>query len=243
MPRPSPHDYPAQIWYESQSVFGGTRARNAIYNKHDAHVVEYKSSPIGAALRRYRPIHDHESHAQLFYKIVLKRIRDNTMRRGDCLLWIGERVVGAPGIYLGNRRSRHKINAYDVWHRQKGVYRGDAYGWIGTCENETCIEHRRPVSASEFWTELAARRGHNTLHLVGTTRAQRERSHINAELVTEMKRLKREHRIGYKKIAKKMNLKPGTVSAILQGKRWRGVGDEKATPMAMMASQLLGVIA
>ena len=93
MAAPSHALYPGDLWHEAQRVFGGSRAANPLYCKHDAHVSYWKSFKH---LRQYRHRYDDDAHVAVFEKRVKSNLKRMTEKRGECLLWVGSMFNTTP---------------------------------------------------------------------------------------------------------------------------------------------------
>lgn len=235
MPRKAQPSYPAQLWYDARCVLGGSRARNQLYCKHDAHVRVWKH---WAPLRLYQPKYDHEAHVAAFEKRIKAKIRRMTVRKDECLLWVGRMFNNTPRLNVDYRNEQHPIALHQ--RLTNGLHLPPGHLWSrATCNHKDCIVHRVPISTSELKRQIANDVKHRASYIASRVRSGLASSSFTEDQVLEMRRLRGDG-MTYKEISLQLGgINVQSVRYIVTGKRWKHVG-QQANALAFMASQLTG---
>jgi hypothetical protein len=246
MPRKGYASYPAELWYEAQAVFGGTKAKNALYRKHDAHVQVWKS---WAHLRLYQPKYDHEAHVRNWEQRCGRVVNRNSEyapgpMQDRCRIWTNALSKGhtQPTFHLLHKNGT-SYNAITIWQRLRcGVVLPPKMVWgASECGNKSCIHHRYPVTRSEYFTRAAQEAFEKKPSLkVEYIARNRRNSGTPKDIVLRIHELAERGGLSMSKIGELVGRPKATVAHILRGNRWAGV-KEQPSPMSAMAQQLMGV--
>lgn len=233
------HNHPAQLWYEANNK--DWRIRLEVYRKHEAHVIEYRTSPIGRKLRRYQSKSDHEAHVKVWLKLVKRAVRNTCVKSIDkvegfedhCLVFTGalKRTGDTPRCYVGS--NAHSTTR--LFHEQmlgKGYEPGTA--WVNMCGNRWCVIHRERMTQAEK---------NGRMHIPTAVRSKamkvsaRARSPYTREDVERVIQLKREGHT-YSSIFSLTGIPRSTAWQFVSGKHWGDVDPVKRSGIAFMAAQL-----
>lgn len=251
MPRPSTHDYPAQLWYEAQSVFGGFRAKNSLYNKHEAHVKEYMRNPLGRALRRYQPKHDHEQHVMARRSLIKATLSRNTeyvygpVAGSKCVVWVGHitKCHTIPYFRIYNRHNGAKINGAAAWqeiHEGRYLTHGNRWG-IGECGRSDCLRHRKEMTKSEHNSWAKKNSPNYKAQVLALMRNSGNKPLLSSEQIDEVKRLYAQQ-VSVAQLAKQYSVSQSCIYDVIKERRRKidfGYVDPPKCGISFITQQLL----
>lgn len=138
---------------------------------------------------------------------------------GPCSLWTGEVDHQGGGRFHphGAGSPTHRAHRW-AYEQSIGPVPADWYV-IAVCRQPACVEPRHHLALSP---EDAARRRRKP-RLPKVPRERRHAAKLTAELAREVRRMAAE-RIPQRVIAEAVGVAQPTISAIVTGKAWRGVG-------------------
>lgn len=251
MPRKAQDSYPAQLWYDAHCVLGGSRAKNPLYAKHDAHVRVWKS---WARLRAYQPHRDHDAHVNAWEQRCKSILARNVSRvdgplEDRCAVWtaaIGKSHrqpffrIGDFGVTL------NAITMYQRIHMSVSLGRGLVWG-EGECGNPHCVRHRTQITRGALNSAIQHGMYENAHLKAQRVAVNRRLSYMDEDKVKRIHEM-RAQGISCREIAEALStpdrkVSKSTVACIGNGRRWAGVGKSESRSFGLMASQLMGVSA